>query len=279
MFRFFYIIIRGGQKFRHHAFDIVADISRLGQRRCVRDRQRNIQKPGKGPDKICLAASCGPYHQHIGLLDLNLVHGICGNALIVIVYCHRHDFLGVFLAYHIFVQRRLDLMGSRYLLQIQRRLFLLRLFLLWRLPGLCHLVLKASQIDHAHAGHIEQIGIIKAAPADLLVYAVKTLLHTVRTDMYIIGKIDQFPGLALRPAAESTESHRILFFFVMAVVFSPGNLVFIIICHIYSFPSCVPPLSHTFRVQAERTNAQTAGILSGNRRLCVHYIIPRKYLT
>ena len=155
------------------------------------------------------------------------------------------------------------------LFQIKRRLLLLFLFLPGLFFRLRHLVLQSCQIDHADSGHMQKIRVIKIPLVHLLVHHVKAFLHAVRTDMYIIGKVDHFSCLAFRSAAKGTEFLRFSFFLVLLLIFSFYDIVSIFIRHINSFLTClsyvlqkfsraglslVPP-AQSLRKQKERTGS------------------------
>ena len=134
MFRLLHIIVCRSQKFRYDTLNIISDITCFRQRCGVRNCQRHIQKLRQCLDQISLTTACRSDHKHIGFLNINIVHRVCCNSLIMIVYSYRHNLLGMFLTYHILIQRCLDLMRCRNLLKIQYRLgllfFLLRFDLL-----------------------------------------------------------------------------------------------------------------------------------------------------
>ena len=151
----------------------------------------------------------------------------------MIVYSYRHHLLGIFLANHIFIQSCFDLMGCRNIFQIKCRFAGFFLFLYFF--RLLHRIVKITQIDHAHSRHVQQIGIIHLPIAHLLIHRIKALLHTIRTNMYIIGKVDHLPCLAFRSAAKKTV------FLILGIVFFLHVFLFQLfsavklVCHIDSF--------------------------------------------
>ena len=94
--------------------------------------KRQVQKLRQGLHQIGLAASGGADEQNVGLLNLDVVLSSCGHTLIVIVYSHGNNLLGVILSDDILVQAGLQLMGSRDSpdIELLPGLLLLRLFLL-----------------------------------------------------------------------------------------------------------------------------------------------------
>ena len=197
MLCFLHIIICCCKKLGYHALDIITNISCLCKRGGICNSQRHLKEFGKHFYQISLTTSCRSDHQHIGFLDLNIIHGVRSNSLIMIIYTYGHYFLGIFLSDHIFIQRCLDLMRCRDIFKIDHRPRGFRFLL--DLLRLISRILKTAKIDHAHIWHVKKIGIISIA--HLCIHSIKALLHTVCTDMYIIGKVDHLPCLTLRSAA------------------------------------------------------------------------------
>ena len=129
MFRFLHIIVCCCKKFGNNTLNIIANITCFCQRSRIRDRERHIQKLSQCLDKICLAAACRSDHKHVGFLDIDVIHGVRRNPLVMVVDCHGHNLLGMLLSDHIFIQRCLDLMRCRDLLEVKDRLGLLFFFL------------------------------------------------------------------------------------------------------------------------------------------------------
>ena len=80
------------------------------------------------------------------------------------------------------------------------RLFLLRLFLL-NLLVLGNLAVQCGEIDHIGARQVHQIFIIYIT----VFHCIKAFLHTIRTNMDIIGQADHRPGHTLRPPAQEAD--------------------------------------------------------------------------
>ena len=160
----------------------------------------------------------------------------------MVINSNRHNFLRLLLADHILVKSLFDLMRCRNILQIQNRL-LFFLFLL-RFLRLLHRILETAQIDHAYIGHVQQIRIIEFPFIKLLIHGIKTLLHTVCTDMYVIRKLDHRACLALRSAAEETEFLSFIFLlFCICILFYYFIIIIINFAHNDSFLSqYLPPI-------------------------------------
>ena len=122
MLCFLHIIVCCCKKLGYHALDIIADIAGFCKRSCICNGKRHLQQLGEHFYQICLTASCRSDHQHIGFLDFNIIHSVCSNSLIMIIYSYRHNLLGIFLTDHIFIQCGLDLMWCRNILKIDHRL-------------------------------------------------------------------------------------------------------------------------------------------------------------
>ena len=155
VFCFLHIIVSCRKKLGNNTLNIITDISCLCKGCRVCDGKRHLKKFCKHFYKICFTAASRSDHQHIGFLDFNIVHGICCHSLIMIIYCYRHYFLGIFLTDHIFIQCGLDLVRCRNVLKIDHRLRRLRFLL--DLLRLISRILKAAQIDHAYIRHIKKI--------------------------------------------------------------------------------------------------------------------------
>ena len=155
MFCTLHIIVCRRQQLGNNTLYIITDISGFCKRRCISDSKRYIKKFRECLYKIGLTASGRSDHQHVGLLDFDLIHSVRRHTLIMIVNSHRHYFLSLVLTDHILVKSFFDFMWSRNVLKIQNRL-LLFLFL----PGLLRLlnrILETAQIDHAYIRHIQKI--------------------------------------------------------------------------------------------------------------------------
>ena len=223
MLSLLHIIISRCKQFGNNTFNIITNISCFCKRSRIGNRQRNIKQFGQCFDQIGLSASGRSDHQHIGFFNCDLIHGICCYTFIMVVNGNGHYLLGIFLTDHIFIQGSLDLMRCRNLLEIQDWFFLFCFFLFGFLP-LSHLILETAEIDHADIWHIEQITIIKISCLHLLIHTVKASLHTVRTYMYIIRKIDHLTNLTLCPMTERTVLLRFFLVFFLIIVIADLSL-------------------------------------------------------
>ena len=151
LLRLVHIIACGSEQLAHNAFDVITDITGFGQRGRIRDRKRNIQDLCQRLYQVGLTTARGTEHQHIGLLDLDLIHGIGRNPLVVVVDRNAHDLLGFFLSDHILIQHRLDLVRRRDIFQFDQRL-VLAFFLLFHLLAAAEAEIKRQirKVDKAH---------------------------------------------------------------------------------------------------------------------------------
>ena len=122
MLRTLHIIVRRRKQLADYTLNVVAYVTCLRERRRVRDRKRHIQKPRKRLNQICLAAAGRSDHKHVGLLNLHAVLFIRRNPLVVIIDRNRHHLFCLLLSDHIFIERRLDLVRCRDLLNVDNRL-------------------------------------------------------------------------------------------------------------------------------------------------------------
>ena len=219
-----HIIVCCSQKLGHYALNIISDIASFCKGSSISDCQRHIQKPCQSLHKICLSASGRSDHQHVGLLNLDLIHSVCGNSLVMVVNCYRHYFFGTLLTDYIFIQAGLDLVRGRDLLQIN--CWLGPFFFLFYLMSSGDRILKASKIDHTYIWHIQKIAEIHAI-IHLLGHSVKALLHTIVTNMYIIWQLDHLSCLTLGTMTQETE----FFIFILILI--------ICMCALICLNSCV----------------------------------------
>ena len=98
-----------------NVLDIFADIARFGQRRGVRDGERDIQDASERLREQCLADAGGPDQQDVRLVELDIVITSRGgvDALVVIVDGNRQCLLRVLLPDHVLVEDVLDLVRRR----------------------------------------------------------------------------------------------------------------------------------------------------------------------
>ncbi len=110
-------------------FDVFADVTGLGERRGVGDRERDIEN---FRERLCekrLAATSRPQKEDVrfGQLDVVGRHARV-DALVVVVHSHGEDLLGSLLADHVLVENGLDLTWFRDGGRAGIRLVLLDLF-------------------------------------------------------------------------------------------------------------------------------------------------------
>ena len=121
----------------------------------------------------------------------------------MIIDRNRHHLFCLLLSDHIFIERRLDLVRCRDLLNVDNRLRLrLRLFLL-QLLIVRQSALQIRQIDHAdvrNSSHVHIHHIIHGKTAS--VHAVKRLLHTVLADADIVRNTDHLSRNMFRSSTD-----------------------------------------------------------------------------
>src|ERR1043166_5540278 len=75
--RFFEIAAGGLNKPQENILNILANVTRLGQARCINYAERNAQLPRKRLRKQCFACSCRADQQNIRFLKLNIAAALC----------------------------------------------------------------------------------------------------------------------------------------------------------------------------------------------------------
>ena len=106
-----YVVIRGLDYSEQDVFDILADITRLGERSCVRNGERNVQNLGKCLREHSFTDTGGTQKNDIALLNLNIGALRAVYSLIVVIDRDTQRFLRLVLTYNIFVELLFDLMG------------------------------------------------------------------------------------------------------------------------------------------------------------------------
>ena len=110
----FDIVIGSLNESQQNVLNVLADISRLGQRCCVRDCERNIQQLRQGLRQHCLSDAGRAEQQHVGLLKLYFVVGFLvveEGSLVVVVNGHTEDLLCLVLSDDVLIKISLDLLG------------------------------------------------------------------------------------------------------------------------------------------------------------------------
>ena len=226
-FRPLHVVVRGGEQFGNHAFNIVSDVSRLRQAGRVRNGKRHIQKPCEGLHQIGFSGTGGPDHEDVGLFNLNIVHGVCRYTLIVIINRHGNDLFRLLLTDHVLVQAGLDLVRGGNIFNVKNRL--LSLFLILRLLFDLLFVrnsagsLQIRQVHKADVGvfsilihvveHVHELRIVQKPLIIILAHRVHGAVHAVLADADIVGKVVHLSRLAFRPAAD--EAHVLVFRFLI----------------------------------------------------------------
>ena len=107
----------GLQQLEDDVLDVLADVSRLGQRRRVDDRERHGQELGEGLGEERLAGPGRTDEQDVRLRQLDLVPAarllLDLDTLVVVVDRDRELLLGLFLADDVLVEELLDLLRHR----------------------------------------------------------------------------------------------------------------------------------------------------------------------
>ena len=113
-FGLLHVVVGGLDELEEDVLDILADIARLGERRCIGNRERNVEHAGKGLGQERLARTGRAEEQDVrlGQLDLVILWPISGgglHSLVVVVDRNRKGLLRGVLADHVFVEEVEDL--------------------------------------------------------------------------------------------------------------------------------------------------------------------------
>ena len=119
-----HVVVGRLQQSQDDVLDVLADISRLGQRRRVGDRERHPEHLGERLREQRLAGAGGTDHQDVRLLQLDVARAAAArlDPLVVVVHRDRQDLLGALLADHVLVEDGLDLGGLRQAPELARLL-------------------------------------------------------------------------------------------------------------------------------------------------------------
>ena len=116
------------QQLLDDVLDVLADVTRLGQRRRIRDRERHVEQPGEGLGEQGLAAAGRADQQDVALGELDFLAGALARLglqpLVVVVDRDRQHLLRAVLADDVIVEDSLDLLGLGELLAGLLRLLL-----------------------------------------------------------------------------------------------------------------------------------------------------------
>ena len=116
-----HVVVRGLQQLEDDVLDVFADVSRLGQRRRVGDRERHIETLRQRLREVGLPGSGRPEHEDVALGDLDffgLLIGsleltLCAHPLVVVVHGDRQCALRLVLTDDVFVEELEDLARLR----------------------------------------------------------------------------------------------------------------------------------------------------------------------
>src|SRR3990172_7278062 len=115
-----HVVVGRLDQLQQDVLDVLAYVACLGERRRVRDRERNVQHLREGLREERLAAPGRPQDHDVRLLELNLrVLGPDLDPLVVVVDVYRKDLLGVVLADHVFLEERVDLLRLGELFELE----------------------------------------------------------------------------------------------------------------------------------------------------------------
>ena len=95
-----HVEVRGRQELQENVFDVLADVTGLGQRGGVGDGEGHVEHPGQRLGEERLATSGRPEEQHVrlGHLHVVVVQRAGLNALVVVVHRDGENLLGFDLA-------------------------------------------------------------------------------------------------------------------------------------------------------------------------------------
>ena len=106
------VVIRILNELQENILHVLADVTRFGERRRVRDRKGNIQYLRKRARQQRLSAARGPEQENIGLFQLDVILVRLGvDAFIMVIYADGEHALGIILPDDVLVQPRLNLGG------------------------------------------------------------------------------------------------------------------------------------------------------------------------
>ena len=104
------------QELQNDIFNVLAHVPRFGQRSGIGNGKRHFQHARQGLRQQGLAGARRPDQQDIGFGQLHVAANARQNvAFVVVVDCHGKLLLGLILAHHILIEKRLDLRRARQL--------------------------------------------------------------------------------------------------------------------------------------------------------------------
>ena len=114
--------VRGLDELEQDVLDVLADVARLGERRGVRDRERDVEDPRERLGEERLAASGRPEEEDVRLLELDLaVLEPHPHALVVVVDRDRERALRLFLRDDVVVEDGVDVERLREVVEVELR--------------------------------------------------------------------------------------------------------------------------------------------------------------
>src|SRR3954471_1022148 len=113
--------VGGLDQLEEDVLDVLADVAGLGQRRRVRDRERDVEDARERLRQVRLSASRRAEQQDVRLLQLDLaVLGAHLHALVVVVDRDRKGALRLLLGDDVLVERGVDLGRAREIVEVER---------------------------------------------------------------------------------------------------------------------------------------------------------------
>ena len=113
--------VRGLDQLEEDVLDVLADVAGLGQRRRVRDRERDVQDPRQRLRQQRLPAPGRPEQEDVRLLELDVaVLGAHLHALVVVVDRDGERALRLFLRDDVVVEDGVDVLRARQVLEVER---------------------------------------------------------------------------------------------------------------------------------------------------------------
>src|SRR3954452_6489375 len=113
--------VGGLDQLQQDVLDVLADVAGLGERGRVRDRDRHVEDARERLREVCLAAARGAEEEDVRLLELDLALVTAHlHALVVVVDGDRQRPLRLLLRDDVLVQRRVDLLRARQVVEVER---------------------------------------------------------------------------------------------------------------------------------------------------------------
>ena len=119
-----HVVVGGLDQLQEDVLDVLADVAGLRERGGVGDRERHVEDSRQRLREQRLAAAGRAQQQDVGLLQLDLALLVGAgdlDALVVVVDRDRESALGLLLPDDVLVQDRVDLLGLRQAVDVERR--------------------------------------------------------------------------------------------------------------------------------------------------------------